>query len=122
MGSSWFETVIFVSALAMPPDLGIPLRTSCSAGRSAGLDSFVVSFAQTKAGDYYRNWNREGNFFSSEEWLFGRRCDKCSWCVVGDFFSKSRFGIFEINYDCVQFVDVEQASLWSEKEFGSRLL
>lgn len=61
-GSSWFGTVTFVSALAMPPDLGIPLRTSCSAGRSAGLDSFVVSFAQTKAGDYYRNWNREGNF------------------------------------------------------------
>ena len=91
-GSSWFETVNFVSALAMPPDLGIPLRTSCSAGRSAGLDSFVLSFAQTKAGDYYRNWNTEGKFFSSEEWLFGRRCDRCSWCVVGDSSRKVGLG------------------------------
>lgn len=35
----------------------------------------------------------------SEELLFGRCCDGCSWCVVGVFFSNSRFGIFEINYD-----------------------
>ena len=51
----WFETVKVVSALAMPPNSGIRLRTSCSTGQSAGLDSFALGFIQMKAGMYYRN-------------------------------------------------------------------
>lgn len=46
---SWFETVNFVSALAIPSNLGLRLHTSCSTSRSAGLDSNVLSFTQTKA-------------------------------------------------------------------------
>lgn len=93
---SWFETINSVSALAMLPDLGIRLRTSCSADRSAGLDSFALNFTQTKADVYDRNWRIEGVLIG--EWLFGRCCDASPWSVVGVFFLSSRFGIFEISY------------------------
>lgn len=72
--TSWIETVNFVSALAMPPILSLRLRTSCSAGRSAGLDLFALSFTQTKAGMYFRNWKLEEEVFC-EEWLFVRCCE-----------------------------------------------
>ena len=51
--ASWFETASFVSALTMPSKLGLGIHTSCSASRSAGLDSFASSCTQTKAGIYY---------------------------------------------------------------------
>ena len=61
---SWFETVKYVSALAMPPDLGLRVRTSCSAGQSAELDFFALSFTHTDAGTYYCKWSIEGGVFS----------------------------------------------------------
>lgn len=62
----WFETVQVVSAVALPPNLGIRVRTSCSAGRSAGLDPFASGFIQMKVGMYYRNQNIEREGISEE--------------------------------------------------------
>lgn len=62
---SWFETINCVSALAKQPNLGLRLRTSCSADRSAGLNSSALVLTQTKAGMYYRNWRIEGGFLES---------------------------------------------------------
>ena len=43
---------------------GLCMRTSCSAGQSAGLDSFVFGSIQTMAGMYYRKWrSEEGEVF-----------------------------------------------------------
>lgn len=72
---SWFETVKSVSALAMPPNLGLRVRTSCSAGQLAELDVFVLSFIQTDAGTYYCNWNIEGVFFLKSGSLAGAVTD-----------------------------------------------
>ena len=58
--SSRFETVRFASTLAMPPNISLRLRTSCSAGRSAGLYLFALSFNQKKADMYYRKEYRRG--------------------------------------------------------------
>ena len=39
------------------------MRTSCSAGRPAGLKLFALTSTQTKAGRYYSNWKIEGIVF-----------------------------------------------------------
>lgn len=46
--------------------LSFVVRDSCSAGRSAGLNSFASSFSQTKAGMYYCNWRLKREVFLSK--------------------------------------------------------
>lgn len=96
---SWFETANIVSALAMPLNSGQRQRTSCSAGRSAGLDSFALSLSQPKDALYYRKWRLEGGgfFFSKKGSLAGAVTDAPG--VLPDFSSRNvDLGIFEINY------------------------
>lgn len=78
-------------------------RTSCSAGRSAGLDLFALNFSQTEVGINYRNWRvKERNIvFSKKGSLAGAVTDAPG--VLSEFSSRTvDFGIFEINYYVVR--------------------
>lgn len=88
---SWFETANVVSALVMPLNSGPQLRTSCSAGQSAGLDSFALSFSQIEVGMYYRNWRIEEGILSRRVTLWQVLRRKRLVCRRS-FFSDSRFG------------------------------
>ena len=52
--------------LAMPLHPGLCMRTSCSAGQSAGLDLFAYGIIQAMAGMYYRNWESEEGVVSEK--------------------------------------------------------
>ena len=78
--------------------LGRRLRTSCSAGQSAGLDWFALDSIQTRVCIYDINYGKEGRGFAGRIALW--RCCNGRSCVLSEFSSRSlELGFFfEVNY------------------------